>query len=75
MSTLTRGQCLGMIADCDGSMPDYLALAIIWGARDPYPTDADAFEAFLCDYVTACALTDAVRSNGPKDSDDTGIPI
>jgi hypothetical protein len=27
----------------------------------------------LQDYVDECCLTDSVRSNGPRDSDDTGL--
>jgi hypothetical protein len=77
--TLTRGEALDMIADAaNGDRPfDALsALAHLWiGHNEHGFTLSDDYAEFLRDYVQECcnSMADDERSNGPKDSDDTGI--
>ena len=75
MSTLTRRDALDLIDECV-MLADLAALATDW-IGNPSLVEGLSFEDgtdALCDYVDACCDADGARSNGPKDSDDTGIP-
>lgn len=72
-NTLTRGEALDLIdrAAMALALP---ALATEWIGHPQEGCTPEEIEALLREYVAEAALTDDVRSNGPKDSDDTGIP-
>jgi hypothetical protein len=68
MGTLTRAAAYAVIEEHedDGTLD---ALREHWIGH----ADGDMGVEDLQDYVDECCLTDSVRSNGPRDSDDTGL--
>lgn len=78
-ATLTRAEALEMI---DARRPpqsqSFACLTELhrqWiGHTDHGCINADGLADLLEDYVRLCATSDDERSDGPKDSDDTGIP-
>lgn len=80
-SSLTRGEALDMIDDADGDSADALdalkALAHLWLGHNQQGFDAPhQYADFLREYVAECCMDmdgDAIRANGPRDSDYTGI--
>jgi hypothetical protein len=79
--TLTRAQAVDVVADCaTNGLQALLDLQQHWiGHRDyvAEPTEAETIaelSGILCEYVDEHAWQgDDTRSNGPKDSDDTGL--
>jgi hypothetical protein len=77
--TLTRGEALDAIdAALSARLPkdEVLDLQGLWiGHRQHLHEDtAETLAERLREYVAACCTSDDERSNGPSDSDDTGIP-
>lgn len=79
MATLTRGEALDMIDDRRGDMTALTELLVEWVGNDSAADDKSPAELaeFLGEYVSESCMVEAgddVRSDGPQDSDVTGIP-
>lgn len=76
-STLTRGEALDMIHAAESAVAFescLRALSVEWIGHAQDGAHPFEIAELLREYVAECALSDDVRSNGPQDSDDTGIP-
>lgn len=84
-ATLTRMQAIDTVADAaTNGLEALLDLQAHWIGHRDYAaehTDAETIaevSAMLCEYVDSCADdigADSTRSNGPKDSDRTGLEV
>ena len=77
-SVLTRAEALALVDDAATGADSLGALVNLrhhWDPGSPAPQNATAEDLvdWLVDFVELSCLTDEVRSDGPKDSDDTGL--
>lgn len=77
--TLTRGDAQNMVDIRRGDMTSLTELLVEWTGNDSAADDKSPAELadFLHEYVSEMCMDvdgDSIRSNGPKDSDDSGIP-
>ncbi len=74
--SLTRGEADDMIAQC-GNMDDLEALHHLWVGHSQHgQTSPETLVEYLYGYVRDACMDmdgDAIRANGPRDSDYTGI--
>ncbi len=78
--SLTRGEALDMIGTAESAADPFdalSALAHLWMGHNEHDcTDAASYAEFLREYVSEACMDldgDAIRADGPKDSDYTGI--
>ena len=77
MSTLTRSEAMSLIDEAlagPDDSEDIRSLCLAWIGHDEFDGTLEETAEVLREYVDECCLTDAVRSNGPRDDDDTGLP-
>lgn len=77
MSTLTRGEALDAIDNAQSArlpLEELRDLSQLWVGHRQDGLSADEIAELLREYVAECCTSDEERSNGPQDSDDTGIP-
>jgi hypothetical protein len=70
MDTLTRAQAHDLIDEAGG---DLAAIAVAWDIPGHWNDHAHWTAEMLHEFVDNVASGDDARSNGPKDSDDTGL--
>lgn len=77
MNTLTRANAHQLVDDAfaDGTLADMQAIAAHWDIAGHWngTLDKDHWYDNLHEHVDTCASGDDARSNGPKDSDDSGL--
>ena len=77
-TTLTRADAIDMIDDAlDGpdAAQDIRSIAVAWIGHDEFDGTLEETADALREYVDAACLTDAVRSRGQRDDDDTGLAV
>jgi hypothetical protein len=73
MDTLTRAEAHALISEAAGDAVALRALAVLWDIPGHWNDHAQWSDDTLRDFVDSVASGDDARSNGPKDSDDTGL--
>lgn len=72
MTTLTRAEAIDLIRD-EFEAGSVRRLSVHWIGHDQEGLTDDEVADLLIEYVDAVATGDDQRSNGPKDTDDTGL--
>ena len=76
MTTLTRLEDQDLLLSVQYDVVGLRAIARNWDVAGHWNENISDVELFdvLANFVDECATTDEVRSVGPSDDDDTGLP-
>lgn len=76
-TTLTREQAIALIEQCGGDPVLLRAIAAHWDIAGHWNqlVPSEQWIEVLNEHIDCVASGDDQRSNGPKDSDDTGLTI